>query len=283
MSGELLWATRDWSNAEAKDKLVALQSSKKTSTEGDTFLVWGDEGFDSKHFGLRMGRLIGGWGEMEDIRRLIPRFLQEVDEQGYDHFVVSLPSENPALIRLFERNGFFMTDTHCRLILEDLDIDMDYGDLEIGLIREDEIPQAQEMSKTIFNLSRYAWDPMLSEEGRSSLMMEWVKNDCTTRGDLVLAARLNGEFIGYTAALFDKERDTLVYDLLAVGPKARGKGAGGALFIEGIKMCRDWAKYVQLDTQGANRSAHRLYKRLGFVIDATNICLHRHRHGVIPE
>ncbi len=283
MSGEILWASREWSAESAKQKLVDMQSSKKAFFENDTFLIWDDEGFDSRHFGLKMGRLIGAWGDLADFRLLLPKFLSEVDKAGYDHFVVNLPSENPALIRLFERGGFFLTDTLSRMILTDMTIDMDYGDLEIGVIREDEVPLAQEMSKTIFSLSRYAWDPMLSPEGRASLMQEWVYNDCTTRGDLVLAARLHGEFIGYVASFFDKERDMLIFDLLAVDPKARGRGAGGALFIEAIKMCRDWVKVVQLNTQGSNRSAHRLYNRLGFVIDATNITLHRHQNGVVPD
>ncbi|AGP52208.1 GNAT family N-acetyltransferase [Streptomyces rapamycinicus] len=68
--------------------------------------------------------------------------------------------------------------------------------------------------------------------------------------------------------------------LLAVLPEHRGRGAGGALLLEGIGRARCWGmRALVLDTGWDNVVSQRVYQRLGFIRQyAREERENRHRH-----
>ena len=110
--------------------------------------------------------------------------------------------------------------------------------------------------------------------------MSWVENDCRGRATAVLVAVLNGKPVGYVACLLHPENSALGIeahgdiDLVAVGPKARGKGVGLQLVRAALAWCRPHASRMIVKTQVINTPAINLYQRAGFQLAEANSTLH---------
>ena len=185
------------------------------------------------------------------------------------------------MVRASERTGFFFVDSHCLLSTPRLDYVAGRG-VELELVEAEDVPAIQEMSRSIFASSRYAWDPMLSEEGTRSLFDGWIANNCTSRADLCLLSRIDGKCAGYILNLWSESTNTATIDLIAVTPDAQGRGIGQALIAASFAHYKDRAVVMHVGTQGSNQGGHKLYRRCGFTLIANDVSLHRHRGGQIP-
>lgn len=283
MTPRLLWGPRAWQGAapELQAMVLAEAARRGSARVGESCAAWGPEPFDSEHFGMKMGRVHSGFGADEESAELIAAVAARADAEGYEHLAARIPSEDPALVRRFQREGFFFVDAHCTLTLDRLpDWDEDDG---ISEANPRDLPAIQELSESIFSLSRYAWDPSLSAEGRRALMRAWLANDCGGRAEFVLVSRDEaGIPSGYIACLLDEAAEIASIDLIAVSPRAQGQGLGQRLIRESCRRLRGRAKRMTVETQGSNAGAHRLYFRSGFVLTSTDISLHRRPQGAIP-
>lgn len=283
MKPRLLWGPRIWSFSSRQHLHLVKDAGDRLSVAeaGQSLIAWGLESFDSQHFGMKMGRVHSCFGTDADVAALIASVASAADLEGYEHLAVRVPSENPALVRAFQREGFFLVDTHCTLILEPLSeappnasiCDMQHCDLD----------RVQEMSEETFSLSRYRWDPLLTEQGRRDLMKAWLANDFGGRAECALVCRDSaGRPLGFIACLLDKETRTASIDLIAVHSEAQGRGIAQQLIRESCRRMLGPAMRMTVETQGSNVGAHRLYFRSGFILNSTDISLHRHPKGRIP-
>jgi ribosomal protein S18 acetylase RimI-like enzyme len=85
---------------------------------------------------------------------------------------------------------------------------------------------------------------------------------------VVLAARIDGQIIGYAMAI--RGTDTVELSKMYVAPAHHGDGAAGAL----MQACLDWAAQigaatVWLGVNQGNERAQRFYRKHGFVVTGT--------------
>lgn len=279
----LLFGPRDWTSLPdgGQAAFESFSTGKNVVAMSGASLVWHHDPFDSENFGLKMGRVAAGFGDSIGTLSALGSLVATADTEGYDHLTVRLPSEDPELIRRFQKVGFFVVDAHSTLkktVRGDL--------LEQPFIepaRPDDLSAVQELGAEAFALSRYAWDPLFSLEGRRKTMERWIANDFSNRAEFVLVARgEGGSMDGFIAVLLNRDQRLAVIDLIAVHPRSQGRGFGLGLILESERRVAALADRFQVGTQGSNLGAHRLYAKAGFVMATTDITLHRHRGGEIP-
>lgn len=283
MSSRLLFGSRDWTRNE-DGGLTAFDSlaSQRATTQADGCrVVWHFDPFDSENFGLKMGRVAAAFGEESSLLAALEALVTDADSESYDHLTVRLPSEDPALIRRFQKVGFFVVDAHSTLTKKITEVSSTPPSIELA--QAEDLAAVQELGADAFALSRYAWDPLFSLEGRRRTMERWIENNFRTRAEFVLIARGEaGSMDGFIAVLLNRADRLAVIDLIAVHPRAQGRGFGLGLIKESERRVAGVADRFQVGTQGSNLGAHRLYAKAGFVMATTDITMHRHRGGAIP-
>jgi ribosomal protein S18 acetylase RimI-like enzyme len=259
----------------------AFAASRETVHSEGCRVSWHFDPFDSENFGLKMGRVAAGFGVESASLGALEALVNAADEADYDHLTVRLPSEDPALIRRFQRVGFFVVDAHSTLKKKVEAVETAPPSIESAT--PEDLAAVQELGAEAFALSRYAWDPLMSLEGRRRTMERWIENDFRTRAEFVLVARgETGSMDGFIAVLLNRAERLAVIDLIAVHPRAQGRGFGLGLIKESERRLAGLADRFQVGTQGSNLGAHKLYAKAGFVMATTDITMHRHRGGVIP-
>ncbi|MCY8508401.1 GNAT family N-acetyltransferase [Bacillus mojavensis] len=120
-----------------------------------------------------------------------------------------------------------------------------------------------QLASDAFAKSRYFHDPYLSREAANKIFQEWTRNNLTGRADINIAAKYNGEMIGYLQGL--SKGDEYVLDLMAVKPGYEGKRVAFHLLAHLIEQPETLKhKTVTAGTQLHNVRAIRLYERMGF-------------------
>jgi ribosomal protein S18 acetylase RimI-like enzyme len=247
---------------------------------GQALAALEDEPFDSRHFGRRMGRISACLAEEGRLSQAVQELAAEADRRDFEHLVVRAFAESPASIQSLEGAGFRTVDIHTTLVQQIPAQDLLPASDDIRPIEPHDVPAIQEIGRDIFAESRYACDPGLSAQGRQSLFMEWIANDCGARGDLALGAFIEGRAAGFITTIL---RDRAIIDLIAVAPWAQGRGLGKKLISEALRQSRGRADEMEVGTQGSNRAAHMLYNRCGFVLESCDVTLHRWGKGIWPK
>ncbi|MEC1624405.1 GNAT family N-acetyltransferase [Bacillus mojavensis] len=120
-----------------------------------------------------------------------------------------------------------------------------------------------QLASNAFAKSRYFHDPYLSREAANKIFQEWTRNNLAGRADINIAAKYNGEMIGYLQGL--SKGDEYVLDLMAVKPGYEGKRVAFHLLAHLIEQPETLKhKTVTAGTQLHNVRAIRLYERMGF-------------------
>lgn len=222
--------------------------------------------FDSKHYGIRIGRWTGGdpanalaeiaaAGASYDVvfARLVERdpvrdVLERAGHRAVDILVTSTLAAGPPLV--VERE----VERHPTL--------SDPADIAAVVA----------IATASLRTSHLHADPRLPPERTAALYAEWTTNDVTGRADHTLIVRApDGAPSGFLTAL--ATATTCSIDLVAVDPARHGGGAGSALVGHFVNWARARGGTATVGTQHDN-PALRLYQRTGFVPSAKHFTYH---------
>jgi dTDP-4-amino-4,6-dideoxy-D-galactose acyltransferase len=133
-------------------------------------------------------------------------------------------------------------------------------------------PVLLDVAERHYDVSRFHLDPAIPDAVAGAVKRAWLQAYFDgTRGDRLLTALAGGRPAGFLAGL-RRADGTWIVDLVAVHPRARGRGAGRAL----VAALAPAGERVEAGTQLANVGALRFYGGLGFTIAATAYVLHLH-------
>ena len=242
------------------------------------FLSW-----DSDFFGKRIGRV--------NPPRLDAQKMQEIlawsRENAIDCLYFQADAGHPQTIRLAEDHGFHLTEvrmTYERRLhdWEILPIPRYHEDVLIRLARPEDVPAMQAMASTSYTSTHYVVDPCFSAEKVQEFYETWIKNSVMAGfDDVVLAAELDGEVIGFNSGRFvrqpqgkgEKESQLI---LIGVKPDLRKHGLGYTLLHSTVDwLAQNGSDHVIGVVQASNIVIHRLLQKLGFFSAFSQLYYHK--------
>ncbi|MEQ8601989.1 MAG: GNAT family N-acetyltransferase [Marivibrio sp.] len=125
----------------------------------------------------------------------------------------------------------------------------------------------------VFTHDRWHADPQIPNAAADAFKRAWVENDVRGRADTVLIAEgAGGGVDGFVLAL-ERER-TAIVDLIAVSPRAQGRGVGRRLLRALAAECGQRRRFGRAGTQETNLAAARLYESAGWRVADRQIGWH---------
>jgi GNAT superfamily N-acetyltransferase len=217
--------------------------------------------FDSDHYGVRVGKLVG--------RASVEEVLAARD---FDVVFVRLLAGDPMCADL-ERAGHRPVDT---LVTSTLRKAPPPPSIQVEthprLSDPADIAAVEAITTESMRTSHLHADPRLPLAKTHALYAHWARNDVTGRGDHTSIVRdEGGAVIGYLAAVATET--TAAIDLVAVRAAAFGRGLGTALVARFANWAAARGGTATVGTQHDN-PALRLYARCGFVPTSTHFTYH---------
>lgn len=140
----------------------------------------------------------------------------------------------------------------------------------------DDCPAVAAIAENSFRWSRFHRDPFILETKANLIKRRWTENFFSgQRGQSLLVAEENGQIHGFLLAL-ETEREHII-DLIAVAPEGQGRGIGQALVHHFLIRAREKSKMAAVGTQAANIPSVRLYEKLGFRLQSSEVVFHHHK------
>ena len=194
------------------------------------------------------------------------------------------PADDTGSARAAEEGGFHLVDERvtlaCRITADSPDV-REPG-IELRPSRMEDVSGLEAIARISHADSRYYSDPGFPRAGCDDLYSTWIRRSLEGAiADIVLVPVIDGEPAGYVTCKRDAEpAKTGWIGLVGVGPKARGRGVGGAL----VRRAIDWFREAGVEealvvTQGRNEAAQRLYERCGFLARDTALWYHKWFRG----
>jgi dTDP-4-amino-4,6-dideoxy-D-galactose acyltransferase len=230
--------------------------------------------WDSEFFGSAIATLLP--------HRLTPEILGDAEAwclaRGIDCLYFLADSDDRATVRMAE-------DHHFRFVDVRLTVARPVGPAEAGpsgadarpvrRLQPEDIPALRSLARVSHRDSRFYADPGFPEPLCDALYETWVEKSCHGYADAVFVADMDGVPSGYVTLHRDKDGEGRL-GLIAVDPKAQGRGLGSALLAEAVDWCRrEGLRSLGAVTQGRNLRAQRMYARSGFIPQAFQLWYHR--------
>ena len=246
--------------------------------------------WDSKHFGLAMGRidpLVIDPRESATATTdaLIEWLLERATEHGLQHLTVKVDSTELGILQALEAKGFCLVDC---LVTYFYDCHRDPVPpmKQLGMIRNYEPSDLAAVLAVAERMlseygGRFAFDRWLPRQGVRRFYVEWARNACAGQmADRVLVGERHGHIVGFLG--YGMERGPLQsiavriagHGISAVLPE--GTGLYPALLAKAIVVDRIVAyDFAEFDTSVQNVLAQRIFQRMGFHLARTKYTLHR--------
>lgn len=230
--------------------------------------------WDSRHFGLSMGRIQAADIAIDTVQGL----LAQAQDQGLDLVEAFCPLQDEDSILALEEAGFR------------------YGAVKVYLSRPLGIGQPQflapelcleqagpkDIPALLTNFgglfhgdSRYRNYQGLDLDRVRALYEVWIKKAVYGRfDDVCWLLRVHGDVAGLCSLRWSG--DTARIGLFAVAPAQARQGLG-LLFMEHMidRLRQGPVRIISTATQGRNLAALRFYERAGFLVDALEMCLYQ--------
>jgi GNAT superfamily N-acetyltransferase len=228
--------------------------------------------FDSKHYGLHVGRLVR---DEADGPAELSAAIEAAQRERFAVVFLRLSDGDP-LCGVLERGGHAPVDTLVTSTLgrdhvaiqANATVAIEHHD---RLVDPDDIVAVAAISTESLRTSHLHADPRLPLAQTRELYAAWARNDVTGRAQRTIVARAERELIGYLTVLATPA--TAVIDLVAVRARWHGLGVGSALLASFVAWIGDRELVATVGTQ-ADNPARRLYARCGFVPTATHCTYH---------
>jgi ribosomal protein S18 acetylase RimI-like enzyme len=236
--------------------------------------------WDSRHFGLRIGRVHAG-ALLPDRLEAVRRWRQA---QAVDCLYLLVPIDSAAGIRMAEDLDFRLVDV--RTTLERPVTADAAAPPRVRTLQRDDIPLLTRMAGDLHSDSRFFVDSRFPAAKSRAMFETWMSKACIDPSYRVLVADEGGRVAGYVACQM-KDEGVGQIQLIAVDRGAQGAGLGRQLVSAALEqLARDGATRARVVTQGRNLAALRLYQRHGFVTVSQELWYHWwscERHGTEPR
>jgi ribosomal protein S18 acetylase RimI-like enzyme len=187
------------------------------------------------------------------------------------------PATDRASAKAAEDGGFHQVDERITLACRIAERRSEVSDpaIEIRPGRIDDLGELDAIARAGHTDSRYYHDPGFPRPRCDDLYSTWIKRSLEGAiADIVFVPVVEGKAAGYVTCKVEAKQGSI--GLVGVGPKARGRGVGGAM----VRRALDWfgeqgAEEVLVVTQGRNQAAQRLYERCGFLTRDTGLWYHK--------
>jgi hypothetical protein len=247
--------------------------------------------WDSRHFGLAMGRL----GPLvtdprestsETTEALVDWLLERGEEAGLEHVTVKVDSAELAVLQVLETRGFRLVDClvtyfyDCRREpvppMKQLGTIRDYAPSDLDAVLAIAGRMLGEYG------GRFAFDPWLPREAVRRFYVEWTRNACAGHmADRLLVGERHGRIVGFLGYAEESRplRSLGVriggHGISAVLPE--GTGLYPAMLAKAIAIDRHDYDFAEFDTSVQNLLPQRIFQRMGFHVARTKYTLHRGR------
>ena len=217
---------------------------------------------DSVHFGIRVARATGvGMDDLTEVMHFCV-------VNRIDLLITRCATTDTSVAQAMEKQGFLLMDT---LVYYKADLNKKLlpprsTTMQLRALQPGDESQVQDVAAAAFKgyFGHYHADSRLDRCKCDQAYQSWALRSCKGAADEVLVAEQNGEVLGFaTLRLNSSEEGEGV--LVAVAPKAQGRGIGPALMIDCMHWCKDrGAKSMIISTQIRNISTQKMWCRIGF-------------------
>lgn len=230
--------------------------------------------WDTAHFGFPIAQIEKVTISKAEIDKIL-QYCKEVQVKLLQ-FKCDVHHRNSVL--LAESNNFHFADL--RMILrKDLTQSLNISPLpDKILFREADIRDAELLMEIVENLyvhSRYYFDANFPRAKVNDLYREWVRKAITGEfDDLAWVVCTEDEPVAFCTVRFNGHE--AIIGLVGVHPEHNGLGMGKLVLENALfNLKKKGIKQVKVGTQGRNYPAIRLYQRVGFILQNSQIYYHR--------
>jgi ribosomal protein S18 acetylase RimI-like enzyme len=217
--------------------------------------------WDSELFGRKIGRVVPVTDDST-----LKNLIAEAREGHYRYLGCRVPAQDIAIIRLFESNGFYLTDLGIVFERGTEGAMVAGGSAREGTLKDVDV--IKKIAKGLFRGGRFYTDPFFSEEEADSLYQAWAENSLRGFADRVFLV----EEKGFITCKVSGETGNI--PLIGVTNKDQGRGIGAVLVLNALNWFeRNNVKLVTVRTQAGNSRALKFYWRLGFCIRSADISM----------
>ena len=173
-----------------------------------------------------------------------------------------------------QKLGFYIVDTNTKFSLSKKIRFVNNSKLRFAK-SSDEF-EVRALAKNAFKFSRFYKDPNISTKVACKIKEEWAGNFFLgKRGKWMVVVEENSKIIGFLQ-LLEKNKNTIVIDLIAIDEKRKGRGLAKEMISYAYENCLKKNGIVEVGTQIANISSIKLYSKLGFNMNSASYVLHKH-------
>ncbi len=248
--------------------------------------------WDSKHFGLAMGRIgplvvLPDHATAETLDRLVAWLLDRAEEAGLDHLAVKVDGAELSVLHVLEARGFRLVDCQVTYFY-DCHRDPPPPMKLLGAIR-DYLPSDREAILAIAERmlgaygGRFAFDPWLPRDAVRRFYVEWARNACDgAMANRLLVGERHGRLVGFLGyRMQPRPLQSLEVRIAGQGISAvlpEGTGLYPALLARAIVVDRVVTyDFAEFDTPIQHLLTQRIFQRMGFHLARSKYTLHRGR------
>ena len=174
-----------------------------------------------------------------------------------------------------QRLGFYIVDTNIQLSLSKKPSLMNNPNIRFAKLGDE--AEVKVIAKSAFKYNRFNMDPYISNQIASKIKENWVANFFLgKRGKWMIVVEENSRIKGFLQ-LIDKNKSTIIIDLIAVDKKSRGKGWAKKMILYAYENCLKKNGTIEAGTQLANKLSIKFYTKLGFYMNSASYVLHLHK------
>jgi len=278
----------------AKESSIAFVSIVSGTING--FIVYNDSPWDSEIAGRRMGTVehiavaVGDDSGTETLRQLLDELTRSLADRGTQCVVCKVHSNELPTIHALEQRGFLLMDTLLDFVFDfsrvpTADTNLPGRDrrLKIRQAEPADMPALMAINERAFAgyFGRYHADPQIPQGTAIRIYTEWVRSAFAGWSDWTLLAEFDNKIAGHSVWRKTLERQDansrgVAYcDLLVVDPEFQGRRLGTALMFDGMRIARDFARYLVGPVHVCNYSVQRTLQNLGWRIAGARHSFHK--------
>lgn len=182
-------------------------------------------------------------------------------------------------VEIAEKNKFHFTDIRLsfeKKIEEGFKFDLPEG-ITFSKAKEKDIPMLKEISKDLYQDSRYFFDKNFDRNKVQKFYQLWIKRAVLGKyDDTCFCLYEKGIPLGFCSIKYNFPSKSASIGLFGLARKYHGRGFGKALlFMVSSELRRKGILRIDVVTQGRNYAAQRLYQKAGFLTKATELWYHK--------
>ncbi len=269
---------------EAKRRLPVALSLINANGENIGIILLQESEWDSKHFGMGISKIKLILFN-RDVNILLRRLLirRAIDLARSKLIIARIPLHDIRTIQALELEGGLLTDIlltfHRKLPVDSVNQTFPKHIRNVEVVEANEFHEKQiaEISKEVFTMNHFLFDPYLPREKCLELYSKWALNCLREASNINLIAKLNGKVIGFILCKVNNIGLKCSYgiiDLIGVKREYQGMGVGSLLLHEALRRISRCAPIVYVGTQASNIPAVRMYERFGFKLVFTEATFH---------